>query len=152
MKSLSRARLFVTPWTVAYQAPPSMEFTRLLRPWNFPGKSTGVACHFLLQGIFLTQVSNPGLVHCSQMLYRLSHQASPCTQKTHNICWIRLSHMNSIKSLHLFELNWVYYFLGYSSYFRLFLCSVQLLAFPSSCSLSPVYSKNFASQLNISGS
>ena len=33
--------------------------TRLLRPWNFPGKSTGVGCHFLLQGIFLTQVSNP---------------------------------------------------------------------------------------------
>ena len=86
MKSLSRARLFVTPWTVAYQAPPSMEFTRLLHPWNFPGKSTGAACHFLLQGIFLTQGSNPGLVHCRQMLYRLSHQASPCTQKTHNIC------------------------------------------------------------------
>ena len=29
--------------------------TRLLHPWNFPGKSTRVACHFLLHGIFLTQ-------------------------------------------------------------------------------------------------
>ena len=68
VKSLSEVRLFATPWTVAYQAP---------RPWDFPGKSAGVDCHFLLQGIFLTQESNPGLLHCRQMLYRLSHQGSP---------------------------------------------------------------------------
>ena len=37
-------------------------------PWDFPGKSTGVGCHFLFQGIFLTQGSNPGLPHCRQML------------------------------------------------------------------------------------
>ena len=42
--------------------------TRLLRPWDSPGKNTGVGCHFLLQGIFLTQGSNPGLLHCRQML------------------------------------------------------------------------------------
>ena len=35
----------------------------LLCPWNFPGKNTGVGCHFLLQGIFLTQGSNPHLLH-----------------------------------------------------------------------------------------
>ena len=35
--------------------------TRLLHPWDFLGKSTGVGCHFLLQGIFPTQGSNPGL-------------------------------------------------------------------------------------------
>ena len=40
------------------------------------GKSAGVDCHFLLQGIFSTQGSNPGLPHCGQMLYRLSHQGS----------------------------------------------------------------------------
>ena len=34
-----------------------------LCPWNFPGKSTGAGCHFLLQGIFLTQGSNPRLLH-----------------------------------------------------------------------------------------
>ena len=39
-----------------------------------PGENTGVDCHFLLQGIFPTQGSNPGLPHCRQMLYRLSHQ------------------------------------------------------------------------------
>ena len=48
--------------------------TRLLCPWDFPGKSTGVGCHFLLQGIFPTQGSNPGLSHCRQTLYHLSHQ------------------------------------------------------------------------------
>ena len=44
---------------------------RLLSPWNFPSKSTGVGCHFLRQGIFLTQGSNPGLPHCRQTLYHL---------------------------------------------------------------------------------
>ena len=48
--------------------------TRPLCPWDFPGKSTGVGCHFLLQGIFPTQGLNPGLPHCRQMLYCLSHQ------------------------------------------------------------------------------
>ena len=51
--------------------------TRLLCLWDFPGKSTGVDCHFLFQGIFPTQGSNPGLPHCRQTLNRLSHQESP---------------------------------------------------------------------------
>ena len=37
-------------------------------------KNTGVGCHFLLQGIFLTQGSNLGLLHCRQMLYRNANQ------------------------------------------------------------------------------
>ena len=45
---------FSTPWTVA---------TRLLCPWVFQGKNTGVGCHFLLQGIFPTQGSNLSLLH-----------------------------------------------------------------------------------------
>ena len=65
VKSLSRVQLFATPWTVAYHALPSR---------GFPGNSTGVGCHFLLQGIFPTQGSNPGLPHCRQTVYRLSHQ------------------------------------------------------------------------------
>ena len=85
VKSLSRVQLFTTPWIAAYQAPPTMGFsrqeyrsgvplpspmhesekwshsvvsnssrphglqpTRLLRSWDFPGKSTGVGCHCLL--------------------------------------------------------------------------------------------------------
>ena len=44
---------------------------------DFPGKNTGVGCHVLLQGIFPIQGSNPGLPHCGQILYHLSHQGSP---------------------------------------------------------------------------
>ena len=50
--------------------------TRLLRSWDFLGKSTGVGCHLLLWGIFLTQGLNLGLPYCRQTLYRLSHQES----------------------------------------------------------------------------
>ena len=57
-------RLFTTSWAVSCQAPLSMDV---------PGKNIGEACHFLLQGIFLTQGSNPGLLHCRQILYHLSH-------------------------------------------------------------------------------
>ena len=42
--------------------------------WDSPGKNTGVGCHSLLQGIFPTQGSNPGLLHYRQVLYHLSHQ------------------------------------------------------------------------------
>ena len=48
----------------------------LLHPWDFAGKSTRVGCDFLLQRIFPTRGSNPGLLHCKQTLYRLSHQKS----------------------------------------------------------------------------
>ena len=41
---------------------------KLLCLWAFPGKNTGVGCHFLLQGIFPTQGSNPDLLHCRQTL------------------------------------------------------------------------------------
>ena len=50
---------------------------RLLCPWESPGKSTGVGCHAVLQGIFPTQGSNLGLLQWRQILYRLSHQGSP---------------------------------------------------------------------------
>ena len=50
---------------------------RLLCLWIFPGKDTGLGCHFLLQGIFPTQGSNPRLLHCRRILYWLSHQGSP---------------------------------------------------------------------------
>ena len=45
-----------TPWTVAHQAPLSMEFSR-------QKSAMGVCCHVLLQGIFLTQRSNPHLLY-----------------------------------------------------------------------------------------
>ena len=60
-KLLSRVRLFVTPWTIQ-----SMEFFR-----------PGLGSLSLLQGIFPTQGSTPGLLHCRQILYQLSHKGSP---------------------------------------------------------------------------
>ena len=48
-------------------------------PWNSPGQNTGVGSLSLLQGIFPTQGSNPGLPHCRQILYQLSYKGSPRT-------------------------------------------------------------------------
>ena len=67
-------RLYPTPcdpWTVAHQAP----------LWNSPDKNTGVGCHSLLQGIFLTQRLNPGLLHCRRILYCLIHQGNVTTKQ-----------------------------------------------------------------------
>ena len=55
----------------------------LYSPWNSLDQNTRVGSHFLLQGIFLTQESNPGLLHCRQILYCLSHQGSPEIWGTH---------------------------------------------------------------------
>ena len=62
LSCFSLVQLFGTLWAVA---------ARLLHPWDSPGKNTGVGCHALLQGIFLTQGLNPcllWLLHCRQIL------------------------------------------------------------------------------------
>ena len=51
----------------------------LYSPWNSPGQNTRVGSSSLLQDIFPTQGSNPGLLHCGRILYGLSHQGSPRT-------------------------------------------------------------------------
>ena len=68
-------------------------------PWNFLGKNTGVGCHSLIQGIFLSQGSNLGLPRCRQILYLLSRQGN-----TFNISFafiylsgcVRLRHMGAL--------------------------------------------------------
>ena len=57
--------------------PHRLQPTRLLCPWDSPDEKTGVDCHFLLQGSFLTQGLNPGLLHCRWSLYHLRHQGLP---------------------------------------------------------------------------
>ena len=67
---VSQLCLTVTLWTVAHQPSLSMEFF---------SKNTRVGCHFLLQGIFQIQKSNPHLLcllHCRHIVYLLSHQGS----------------------------------------------------------------------------
>ena len=49
----------------------------LYSPWNSPGQNIGVGILSLLQGIFPTQGSNPGLPQCRQILYQLSHKRTP---------------------------------------------------------------------------
>ena len=65
--------------------PHRLQPTRLLCPWDFPGKTAGVGCHFLLQGIFPTQGSNLGLPHCRQIFYRLSYKGSQHSQAINTV-------------------------------------------------------------------
>ena len=76
---LSCVRLFVIPWTVA--SPDSSGHG------DSPGKNTGVGCHALLQGIFLTQGLNPTLPHCRWILYQPSYQGSPLSSRGHPYSW-----------------------------------------------------------------
>ena len=59
----------------------------LYSPWNSPGQNTGVGSRSLLQRIFPTQGSDPGLLHFRQILYQLSHQGSPCTWRVWKRRW-----------------------------------------------------------------
>ena len=72
---LSHAWLFVTPWAAACQAPLSMRLSR---------QEYWVGCHFLLQGIFLTQGLNPCFLHWQADSLPLRHLASPmnCMKKS----------------------------------------------------------------------
>ena len=60
-------------WVMSY----SLRSHGLYSPWNSPGQNTGVGSLSLLQGIFSTQESKPGLLHCRWILYQLSHKGSP---------------------------------------------------------------------------
>ena len=60
--------------------PYELQPARLLCPWDSLGKGTRVGCHALLQGIFPTQGSNPGILHFRQILYHcLEHRGAPLT-------------------------------------------------------------------------
>ena len=68
----------VNPLVVSnFLQPHGLQPTRLLCPWDFPGKNTGVGSHSILQKIFPTQGLNLSLLHRRQMLNHLSHQGSP---------------------------------------------------------------------------
>ena len=59
------------------QSCPPLRPHGLHSPWNSPGQNTGVGSLSLLQGIFPTQGSSQGLLHCRQILYQLSHKGTP---------------------------------------------------------------------------
>ena len=74
-KLLIRVWLFATPWTI--------------QSWNSPGQNPGVGSLSLLQGIFPTQGSNLGLLHCRRILHQLSHQGSDekALNVKHTLSW-----------------------------------------------------------------
>ena len=73
-----------------------LQSTRLLCPWDSPGKNNRVGCHFLLQGIFLTQGSNPHLLHWQVDSLPLCHQGNPLN--------LYELHLNSSPSDHILAL------------------------------------------------
>ena len=102
--------------------PQGIQLTRLLFSWNSLGKNIGVGSHSLLQGIFSIQGSNPGHLHCRQILYHLNHQGPPAqgcfggqneilyikrpsTQLVHNYCSLQ-SLLLLLLSLLLLSINY----------------------------------------------
>ena len=61
-------------------------FSRVLCPWNSLGENTGVGCHCLLQGLFPTQGSDPGLLHHRRALYCWATREA---QRIHTLWWYR---------------------------------------------------------------
>ena len=76
-KTGHRAVLGSIPQSCLTLWPHGLPPTRLLCPRHFPSKNTGVGCHLLLQGIFLTQGLNSCLLHWQAGTSPLSHQGSP---------------------------------------------------------------------------
>ena len=73
----------------------------LYSSWNSPGKNTGVGSLSLLQGIFPTQGSNPGLPHYRRILYQLSHKGSPCCDKVQfNYLFVWLLLVSYLRNYH----------------------------------------------------
>ena len=114
LSCFSRFWLFATPWTLA---------TRFLCPWDFPGNTTEVGCHFPLQGIFLTQELNPhllvllhlqegslSLVPPGNYLYTLP--ALKSLTNRWNVGWFPCFSNFWMNSLLLFLFRWSFYFPG----------------------------------------
>ena len=105
---LSHVRLW-TPWTLAH---------RFLCPWSFPGKNTGVGCHFLLQGIFQTQGSNRCLWYlllsgkesaCQCSISKIAHISKRWILSWRflfalKFCFLSISFLNSL-SLYMYTIH-----------------------------------------------
>ena len=83
LQGLGMSLLF-SHWIVSNSLWHGLKPARLLCPWNFPCKHTGVGCHFLFQGIFLIQGSNPCLLHWQVGSLLLSHKGGPLLVW----CWV----------------------------------------------------------------
>ena len=77
------------------------ERKQLYSPWNSPGQNNGVGSLSLLQGLCPTQGSNPGLPHCRQILYQLSHKGS-----LRILEWVKWSEVKSLSRVRFFATPW----------------------------------------------
>ena len=92
----------------------------LYSPWNSPGQNTGVGSLSLLLGIFPTQGWNPGLLHCRQILYRLSHKGSIVCNRNAQTFWMPGQH-------------WKHQFLSSTDSVAPFLVSSTVLTMSARC-------------------
>ena len=75
-----RLRILLSSSMLSHLPPGDMgkpHFTKVIKNMYVDSQNTGVGSLSLLQGIFPTQGSNPGLLHCRQILYQLSHKGNP---------------------------------------------------------------------------
>ena len=99
--------------------------TRLLCPWDSPGKGTGVGCHFLLQGIFQTRGLNLGLLHCRRILYHYVppeewlERLSKCTRQCLRVVGIFIILIEGVSYIYICTYICVIYICVYVTYFCL---------------------------------
>ena len=96
---------------------------RFLCPWNSPGQNTGVGSHSLLQGIFPTQGSNPGLPHCKWILYELNHKGSKRWE-------ILLHFLEGTVTILLVILRWRFYGSLPFTYLIILICMINCINQP----------------------
>ena len=144
LSCFSHVHLFVTPWTVACQVPPSTGFPRqeYWSGWPFPSP-----------GVFLIQGLNLGLQHCRQILYYLNHQGSPHSSIKLHFVFLFIQPESLCILIDIFNpfllvwflmcsaLNLLCYYLFSVSFFQFFplLSSSLLLHFPSMSACSVTY-------------
>ena len=85
----------------------------LYSPWNSPGRNTGVGSLSLLQGLFVTQGSNPGLSHCRRILYQLSHKGSPKNTGVGSLSFLQGIFLTQESNQGLLHCRWILYQLSY---------------------------------------
>jgi len=91
--------------------------TRILCPWDSPGKNTGVGCHALLQGIFPTQGSNPGIklrsLSCWHILYNLNPPGKPKNTGVGSLSLLQGIFLTQELKWGLLYCRWILYQLSY---------------------------------------
>ena len=85
----------------------------LYSPWNSLGQNTGVDSLSLLQGIFPTQVLNPGLLHCRWILYKLSHKGKPSNSGMGRLSLLQWVLPTQESNQGLLDCRWILYQLSY---------------------------------------